>query len=411
VSADLYAGGRITAAKEPPTIRTFESTPREDTELVGSLSWIGDRFAFELNATYVSLDSTDSFEDDSEVRPDGSFGAVALGNWMLVAGYPERWWGPGWDGSLILSTSARPTPQIAISRNSAQPFESRWLNWIGPWTLTSFMGQLDDERVVDDALLFGLRFTFKPLPSLEIGLSRTAQWCGDGRPCDFDTFGNLLLGRDNRGANVDEEDEPGNQLAGFDVRWAMPWLDRSTAVYAQWIGEDSRQGGPQIGSWLRQIGGEYSGVAFGGRWNHRTYLEYTDTICREGGLGFSNKKFNCAYEHSIYRTGYRYEDASIGDGMDGDGTSISIGSIWQGGQDLSWQFSARHIDTNQSATPSANHTIAPTRIEIDELLAIHERPLWIGWLRVALGYRDTSYPTDATLDDDAAFGWIEFVVR
>ncbi|HSG63950.1 MAG TPA: capsule assembly Wzi family protein, partial [Gammaproteobacteria bacterium] len=359
----------------------------------------------------LNVQGVDEPADGEDVRADGSEIGLRLGNFTLAASTMERWWGPGWDGSLILSTNARPTPQIAISRNSAQPFASRWLRWIGPWTLTSFIGQLDDARVVDDALLFGLRFTFKPLPSLEIGLSRTAQWCGDGRSCDLSTFGDLLLGLDNRGENVDAEDEPGNQLGGFDVRWALPWLDRSTALYAQWIGEDTRQGGPQIGSWLRQIGAEYSGTAFDGRWSHRSYLEYSDTVCREGGLGFSDKKFNCAYEHAIYRTGYRYERMSVGHGMDSDGTIASIGSIWQGGQDLSWQFSARHIDTNQSAAPSGNHTISPIRVEIDELLAVHERPLWVGWLRVALGYRDTRYPDDASLDDNSAFGWIEFVVR
>ena len=111
------------------------------------------------------------------------------------------------------------------------------------------------------------------------------------------------------------------------MRWAPRALDGSTAFYAQWIGEDSRQGGPQIGSWMRQVGAEYSGMLFGDRWSHRTYVEYSDTICREGGLGFSKKKYNCAYEHATFQTGYRYEGRSIGHGMDGQGTSVSIGSL------------------------------------------------------------------------------------
>jgi len=268
---------RAAAAEKPLTIRRFDDSPRETGELAGGIGWLGERLAVELNASYVSIDSANPAADDTELRLDGSFAGVALGNWMLVAGYPERWWGPGWDGSLILGTNARPTPQIALSRNSATPFESRWLRWIGPWTLTTFMGQLDDERVVTDALLFGLRLTFKPVPSLEIGLSRTAQWCGDGRPCDAEAFGNLLIGRDNKGVNV-SGDEPGNQLAGFDVRWVAPWLEQSTAIYLQWIGEDTRQGGPQIGSWLRQIGGEYSGLAFGGRWSHKACTSTSATV-------------------------------------------------------------------------------------------------------------------------------------
>lgn len=67
---------------------------------------------------------------------------------------------------------------------------------------------------------------FVPFPSLEIGLSRGAQWCGDGRPCDFDTFVDLFLGRDNRRDDgIDPEIEPGNQLAGIDVRWTPGFFD------------------------------------------------------------------------------------------------------------------------------------------------------------------------------------------
>jgi hypothetical protein len=103
--------------------------------------------------------------DGDSVRLDGSYVGMTIGNWMLSAGYPERWWGPGWDGSLILSTNARPPPQLAINRNFSTPFRQRWLEWLGPWSLTSFMGELDEEgRVVDEPLLFGVRISAKPLP-------------------------------------------------------------------------------------------------------------------------------------------------------------------------------------------------------------------------------------------------------
>ncbi len=54
----------------------------------------------------------------------------------------------------------------------------------------------------------------------------------DGRDCDLKTFINLLRGKDNRGANVDPEDEPGNQLGGIDVRWSLP-QQRPLAIYMQ----------------------------------------------------------------------------------------------------------------------------------------------------------------------------------
>ena len=54
-----------------------------------------------------------------------------------------------------------------------------------------------DDRFVNDALLFGVRGSFRPPGTgLEIGFSRTAMWCGDDRPCELDTFVDLLLGND-----------------------------------------------------------------------------------------------------------------------------------------------------------------------------------------------------------------------
>ena len=141
------------------------------------------------------------------------------------------------------------------------------------------MSVLDDERVVDDAWFFMARGSFRPLRGLEIGITRTAQWCGVNRPCSLGTFGDLLLGNDNRGVNVDAEDEPGNQLGGFDIRWVLP-KDLPVALYMQWIGEDGRGGGGAIGSWLRQLGAEYWRQV--GNFSHRTHIEISDTMCRKG---------------------------------------------------------------------------------------------------------------------------------
>ena len=76
------------------------------------------------------------------------------------------------------------------------------------------------------------------MPSLEIGISRSAQWCGSGRPCGFDTFTDLFLGIDNRGdAGTTLENEPGNQLAGLDVHWTNHWFKTPISLYGQMIAE------------------------------------------------------------------------------------------------------------------------------------------------------------------------------
>jgi len=382
------------AASNPRIVRSFENTPREEGELSAGMLWVGERVALSLNASLVS----NPFDDD-EFRPDGTYIGLALGNWMLSAGWQERWWGPGRDGSLILSSNARPMPAFAIQRNNSMPFENKLLSWIGPWSLATFMGQLDDQRVMSDALLFGVRINFKPLDRLEIGFSRTAQWCGDNRPCDFSAFTDLLVGNDNRGVNVDPEDEPGNQLAGFDIRFALP-KGIPVAFYMQWIGEDSRRGGPEIGSWLRQLGVEHWG-SIGGL-QHRTHLEVSDTKCREGGFGFSETKPDCGYEHSIYQTGYRYNGRPIALGIDGDGLSYSLGStlVQSGGH--SWNLSLRYVEINRAGTPSTRHSLSATPQELADLQLTHNRTTGIGRFHIGLGLNRLNDEVSGDSSDDVA---------
>ncbi|MEE4163751.1 MAG: capsule assembly Wzi family protein [Woeseiaceae bacterium] len=374
----------VSVADKPRFIRTFENTPIDELELTGKLSWVGERFTINLQGTLVD----DPFDGD-EFRPDGTFVGVALGNWMLTAGWQDRFWGPSRDGSLILGNHHRPPPGITLQRNNSTPFETKWLSWLGPWTLTTFMQQLDDERAVNDALLWGIRGSFKPVKGLEIGISRTAQWCGDGRPCDLSTFGDLLLGNDNKGVNVDPEDEPGNQLGGFDIRWSMPKNIPVTA-YMQWIGEDGRGGGGAIGSWLRQLGLEFHGMI--GGLSHRTHVEVSDTMCREGGFGFSDRKPNCTYEHPIYETGYRYKQRALGHGMDGDGLSYSIGSTLVQSAGHVWNVSLRHMELNREGPAQPGHTITASPQELTDIQFTHERHTKFGRFKIGVGY--------AQLDDE-----------
>jgi hypothetical protein len=390
----------LAVSENPRFIRSFEDTPRDEGEVGASFSWMGERFALHLAATGVS----NPFDGD-EIRPDGSYVGVALGNWMITAGWQDRWWGPSGDGSLILSTNARPTPGIAIQRNISEPFKTKWLSWMGPWTLTSFMTEMDDDRVIRNTLLFGVRGTFRPPKTgLEISISRTAQWCGDGRPCDLSTFGDLLIGNDNRGVNVNPEDEPGNQLGGFDLRWRLP-KEVPVALYMQWIGEDGRGGGGAIGAWLRQVGIEHWGRI--GNLSHRTHIEVSDTSCRQGGFGFSDAAPNCAYEHLVYKTGYRYGGRAVAHSLDGDGLSYSFGSTLIQSAGHSWNILLRYMEINRIGGPNPRHTLAASPQERVDIQVSHERVLSFGRIYAGLGFQRQDDLTSGISDSDAS-GFIQW---
>ncbi|CAN5356038.1 capsule assembly Wzi family protein [soil metagenome] len=363
--------GRLVIAEEPRELRTFEATPRESAEIETGAEWTGERFAWNLQVQKVA-----GPDDGRNLRLDGSYAGIVLGNYMFSAGVMDRWWGPGWEGSLILSTNARPIPALSVERNFSEPFESSWLRWIGPWTASLVWGQLEGDRFVPNARLFGLRLAFTPRDDLEIGLSRSAQWCGAGRPCSADTFGDLLLGRDNRGNDVRFADEPGNQLAGADARWTSPVGGWPYAVYAQLIGEDEAGGFPS--EYLALLGVEAWGAA--GGW--RAHIEYADTAC---GATASDPKFNCAYNHAIYQDGYRYRERSIGHSVDNDARILSLGFTLVRPDGDAWNLLLRGGRLNRAGAPDPRNPLTPMKRTLTNVELSHTREFAFGSLDFGVG--------------------------
>jgi hypothetical protein len=380
----------LAAADTPTTIRFFANTPREETEVSAGYAWFGDRFFLDLNATYA-----DDPADGEDARADGSQLGIDLGNWSIAASTLERWWGPGWDGSLILSGNARPIPSLAIGRTRTAAFETKWLSWIGPWDLQLLFGQLESERAVPDARFFGMRFNFRPLESLEFGISRTAQWCGDGRPCGWSTFWELFFGRDNRGdAGVTPENEPGNQMAGFDMRWTNHWFGTPVSIYGQMIGEDEAGGFPS--RYLAQFGLEGSGVTRGGT-SYRWYAEVAGTSCDV----LKEDRFNCAYRQSIYQSGYTYFGRIIGHGLDNDALVYSAGLVFVADKGNMWQMVGRFGDVNRGGPPDNQHSISPVPVELMSLDLQYDLATKLGRFEIGLGYEHLDNPLAGVSDGNA----------
>ncbi|MCK6370101.1 MAG: capsule assembly Wzi family protein, partial [Gammaproteobacteria bacterium] len=382
---------------EPRLIRDFEDLPREKGEIAAGVERMGDLTAVKLVAQYVA-----DPEDDRELRYDGSYVGIALGNWMLAGAITDRWWGPGWQGSMILSNNARPIPAFTIDRNSTAPFESKWLRWIGSWDLVSFFGYLEDDRAVPDARLFGIRFTARPASWLEVGLSRTAMWCGRDRPCDFDTFVDLLAGNDNAGQNVNAEDEPGNQLAGYDIRLNGGSFGIPFAIYTQRIGEDEQDGLPSL--FLTQVGLETWG-RFEALGDYRLYLEVSDTLC--GGNITGGGQADVCYEHPIYATGYRYRDRAIGHSFDNDAEIWTLGALLNDRRDGAWVGSIAFGDLNREGNPSVTNTVAAVETRYLSVNLSHRRPLPLGELQAAVGLESFDNRVTGATDEEfrASLNW------
>lgn len=373
---EIRFSARASIAEKPNRIRSYQNTPREDAELSLGVSWTGEYVSADVNGQAVA-----SPQDGKTFRYDNSVVGILLGNFAVTASTMDRWWGPGWDSSLILSSNARPIPALTIERNFTDAFKTKWLSWLGPWDISVLFGRMEADRHIPHARFFGMRFDFRPIPSLEIGVSRAAQWCGEGRPCGFDTFVDLLAGRDNRGdAGIGVSNEPGNQLAGVDFRWSLAGFELPFAFYGQFIGEDEAGGFPS--RYLGMLGIDASRM-FGSRWSSRGFAEAAYTKCN---FYNSAELFNCAYNHSIYRSGYRYRGRAIGHGGDNDTLMLSAGILLVDRDESQWQGIIRYGELNRGGAPDDRNTLTTTRRTLYSFDLVHSRVFPIGVIEVGAGF-------------------------
>lgn len=191
-----------------------------------------EHFAAKIASNYISNPN-----NGDKLRFDESYIAAFIGNWVISYGRQNRWYGPTWDTSLSLTNNTRPISALSISRKSAIPFVIPFTEFDIPWTVSSFMGKMDDERTIKNTLLWGFRLNFKPFKNLEIGLTRLAQWGGDGHSQSMSTFSDILIGKTNCGVDDlicnENNPNPANQQAGYDLRYSFNLFEIPMSIYGQ----------------------------------------------------------------------------------------------------------------------------------------------------------------------------------
>ncbi|MFK8030831.1 MAG: capsule assembly Wzi family protein [Gammaproteobacteria bacterium] len=399
---ELELSYTLGASENRTALRTFADRPRGSVDIAGKVEYTGEKFAVNLKMSLVN-----SSDDSQDLRLDGSYVGRIFGNYSVTFGSQDAWWGPGHAGSLILSSNARPVPRVSVRRHEAIPFRSPILRWIGPWSFHGFVGRLESNRPVSQPYLLGLRVTAKPFRSLELGVSRTAQWGGAGRTESLDSLVNLILGRDNVGDGIDASEEPGNQLAGFDARWSINRWSLPLTLYGQLIGEDEAGGFPS-----RYLGQGGASVSFPGLWAESTVrmnLEYSDTTCQ---FHENSKLFNCAYNTASYPAGYRYRGRALGHSTDNDSSQIALLTTLNTGKRHSWLLTLRSGRLNRGGPPDPNNSLTEGQVDYVDFDLQHNRPLFNGMAEFGIGLSNSDVvATNSSTTDARAFVRWHSVVR
>jgi len=373
---------RIAATSEPALIRDFGGTSREEADASA-------RVQQQLGPLFVSLGvgyRSDQRGKDFHLEP--SYVALKAGNWALYGGFVETWWGPGNSSALLFSNSSRPFPKIGFKRLEAKPIDFPVLRWLGPWRLEGFVGELNEKRAdFDNPKVIGLRFGFEPVRGLEVGLNRALQLCGKGRPCGPNTIGSALIGFGNAD-NTGTSDEPGNQIAGFDLSYTT----RVGPVTARFYGEVEAEDEDNIiiDKFSRMAGTKLSGPIGddGASWELGT--EYSDTLAWELTTGDRNP--GVAYNNFIYTSGFTYKGRPIAASIDGDSKLLSIDGAFTDTENRRWYGSWRHANINRTAIGTRNR-ISATPEKIDILTGGVIWPTGFGDIRIEARYMNDAPDT------------------
>lgn len=144
-------------------------------------------------------------------------------NVELEVGRDSLWWGPGYNGDLLMTNNARPFDLIKLS--TPQPFS---LPLIGLFKFNIFLSRLDyGQPSIPEPLLYGLRLDFKPHPILEIGISQIAIFDGEGRKdLSFGDYLTILYSNKNYSGKLDS-----NQQVSVDFSLRWPNFDKILPIF------------------------------------------------------------------------------------------------------------------------------------------------------------------------------------
>lgn len=352
-AGDLRATAALDATNRPDIVRGFDALGLGEAQSQLSLEYMTSTSAARLSAgIFVS-----KFKGgEKQFMPDGSYVAQKVGGALVYAGYLTHWWGPGWISALSYSNNARPFPQVGIERDSTDAFRTPWLSWLGPWQMEFLIGWFDDPRIATNTLWDGFRFTFNPIPGLQIGLARTDELCGKGHPCKpLATYFDLR--------NDPNHISPTNDEGIIDLQYTRSFYGIPFEIYTQAMNEDSN---PLVHSFSSHLFGASTWVPIGGQ-NVRLTLEYTDSIATRDIFSFGDVGFGVSYNNFQYADGMRYRGRALGFSLDSDSRLLTLQASAVDAGDRTFTLTLHRAQVSTPFTGAANPlTTAPVTIDIGE---------------------------------------------
>ncbi|OGV25873.1 MAG: hypothetical protein A3F18_02860 [Legionellales bacterium RIFCSPHIGHO2_12_FULL_37_14] len=199
--------------------RTIDYQPRANFQGGVALEGQNKHLAIKAAVDYGEYDDA-----TLNAHVDDSYAYLLFGNWALGFDKLNNWWGPGYSSSMIYSSNPPPLAKFTFRRNQSLPFETKWLSWIGHWSITTSLSRGGPNVPEPYPLIWMLNLAARPLQSLQLSLSRNSLFAGEKRPVNWTMIGNLITADDNcdpsiYGQEYCARNTPGNEIWELTGDW------------------------------------------------------------------------------------------------------------------------------------------------------------------------------------------------
>jgi Capsule assembly protein Wzi len=178
-----------------------------------------------------------AFPGTSQFRLLDTYVSSNQDNWIFSFGKQSLWWSPDYSNAFLMSDNAAPIYMFRVTREA--PFEIPLLSrLLGPMKIDLFFGKLSGNQFPARPLIHGEKFTFKPVPNLEFGFSRTAEMAGAYDPYNGVNRATTLKAIERSYFTLTNSDlfqpgqpNPGKRMGGFDLNYRVPYLRNWLTIY------------------------------------------------------------------------------------------------------------------------------------------------------------------------------------
>jgi hypothetical protein len=234
----------------------------------------------------------------------------------LQIGKINAWYGPGRLGALLLTNNAQSYPGIRF-HNPVPIAVPGLFSFLGNAQYDLFLARLESNRPISNPLLFGMRLAARPSRFLELGVSRSMIYGGEGHDSGLSAWWDAF-----QGENTNDPGEKGlvNQIAGFDVTFTLPFPSQPVQAYLDLAGEDQALGTSiPFPSKFAYVTGAFLPALFGSA-AHDLRVEWARNHWRGNGPAW--------YIHGTSGDGYAhfYRGRVLGHPMGTDAQSLSVQS-------------------------------------------------------------------------------------